>query len=140
MVMALSYEEYLAALPPDRRDTIDRVWQVVRSNMPEDYVEEIGPKFITFKVDEDWYVALANQKNYVSLYLMPVYAFPELKAKLDRSGKKLKTGKSCINFRRAEELPLDVIGEIISAHNAEAYKEYVRHVRAASKQKRSRKR
>ena len=128
--MGLEYEQYLADLPPDRRDAVDRVWQVVRSHMPEGYVEDISSKFLTFKADEDWYVALANQKNYISLYLMPVYAFPELKARLDASGKRLKMGKSCINFRRAEELPLDVIGEIVSAYNAEAYKEYVRRVRS----------
>jgi hypothetical protein len=131
----LSYEQYLAGLQPERRSEIERVWRLVRQHMPDGYVEEIGPKFLSFKADDDWYVALANQKNYISLYLMPVYVFPELKAKLDRSGKDLKCGKSCINFKRAEELPLEVLAEIVGAHDAEAYREGVRQVRSESSKK-----
>jgi len=74
----LSYEQYLASLPPQRRSEIERVWRVVRQNVPDGYVEEIGPKFLSFKANDDWYVALANQKNYISLYLMPLYVFPEM--------------------------------------------------------------
>ena len=133
----LSYEQYLAGLPADRRSEVEKVWRVVRENMPAGYDEEIGPKFISFKADADWYVALANQKNYMSLYLMPVYVFPELKAKLDASGKNLKCGKSCINFKKADDLPLDAVGEIVAARGAEAYKEHVRQVRSESKKKRA---
>jgi hypothetical protein len=124
-----SYDQYLAGLPADRRTVVERVWRVVRENVPAGYTEQISPKFLTFKADDDWYVALANQKNYVSLYLMPVYVFPELKEKLDNSGKKLRCGKSCINFKRAEELPLETIAEIVSAYDADAYKEHVRRIR-----------
>lgn len=131
----LSYEQYLASLPPQRRIEIERVWQVVRQHMPDGYVEEIGPKFLSFKAGDDWYVALASQKNYISLYLMPLYVFPELKAKLDSSGKNLRCGKSCINFKKAEDLPLEVVAEIVGANDAEAYKERVRQVRGESGEK-----
>lgn len=124
-----SYEQYISSLPADRRDEVEKVWQVIRANMPAGYKEEIGPKFLTFKADEEWYVALASQKNYISLYLTPLYVFPKLKAKLDDSGKKLKCGKSCINFKKAEDLPLEVIAEIVSANDAEAYKKRLREVR-----------
>jgi uncharacterized protein YdhG (YjbR/CyaY superfamily) len=136
----LSFEQYLDSLPPDRRTTVERVWQVVRANMPAGYLEQIDARMLTFKADGEWYVALANQKNYASLYLMPVYCFPELKARLDGSGKKLRMGKSCINFTRAEDLPLDVIGEILAAHDAEAYKEQVRRIRSEAKDKRRKER
>jgi|GEM_PF-1121195 len=135
----LAYDQYLASVPPERRNEVRRVWDVVRENIAAGYREEFGPKFLTFKAGEEWYVALANQKNYISLYLMPVYVCPELKAKLDASGKKLKCGKSCINFKSAEELPLEVIAEIVSANDADAYKERIRQVRSQySKQKKSR--
>jgi hypothetical protein len=140
MEKSLTYKQYLAGLPADRRREIDRVWQVVRENMPAGYTEEIGPKFLAFKADSDWYVALANQKNYISLYLIPIYVFPELKAKLDATGKNLKCGKSCINFKKADDLPLDTVGEIVAAKGAEAYKEHVRQVRSESKKKRAGKR
>jgi hypothetical protein len=133
---SLTYHQYLESLPAERRTEVDKVWRVVRKNMPEGYIEDIGPKFISFKADADWYVALASQKNYISLYLMPVYVFPELKTKLDDAVKNLKCGKSCINFKKAEDLPLDIVGEIIAANDAEAYKEHVRRVRAEAGNKR----
>lgn len=108
-----SYEQYISSLPADRRGEVERVWQVIRTNMPASYTEEISPKYLTFKADEEWYVALANQKNYISLYLTPLYVFPRLKAKLDSSGRKLKCGKGCVSFKKAEDLPLEVIGEIV---------------------------
>ncbi len=135
----ISYEQYLEALPDDRRAVIERVWAVVRENVGAGYTEHIGPKFLTFMADEDWYVALANQKNYVSLYLIPVYVFPELKARLDASGKNLRCGKSCINFKKAEDLPLDAIAEIVAAHDAGEYKEHCQQLRRESQAARARK-
>jgi hypothetical protein len=120
-------------LPPDRRGVVERVWKVVRANIPKGYTEEIGPNGPMFKAGDEWYVCLANQKNYVSLYLMPVYVFPKLKFKLDNAGKKLKGGKSCINFKRAEDLPLETIGEIVGAHDADAYTKQVRKIRETSR-------
>lgn len=121
----LSFEQYLDALPPERRGEVERVWRVVRENVPAGYVEDIGPRFLSFKAGDEWYVALASQKNYISLYLVPVYVFPELKAKLDAGGKKLKCGKSCVNFKRADELPLEALAEIIGATGPEAFRERV---------------
>jgi hypothetical protein len=126
---SLSYEQFLDGLPPERRGQVERVWQVVRASMPDDYREEVTAKFLTFKAAGEWYVALASQKNYLSLYLTPIYVYPELRAKLDAGGKKLKCGKSCINFKRAEELPLEAIGEIIGANSAADYVEKVRSLR-----------
>ncbi|MDQ3133849.1 MAG: DUF1801 domain-containing protein [Acidobacteriota bacterium] len=130
----LSYEQYLANLPAERRVEIERVWGLVRERVPAGYAEEIGAKFLSFKAGDDWLVALANQKNYISLYLMPLYVFPEMKAKFDAAAsKKLKCGKSCINFKRAEELPLDVLGEIVGRYDAQAYAEQVRQIRSADR-------
>ena len=125
----ISYEQYLDSLPSERRSEVERVWRVVRWSVPDGYSEEITAKFLTFKAGAEWYVALANQKHYISLYLMPVYVYPELRAKLDAGGKGLKCGKSCINFRRAEELPLAVVDEIVGATGAGEYLERVRSVR-----------
>ena len=67
---------------------------------------------------------------------MPIYLFPEMKAKLDGSGKKLKCGKGCINFKRAEELPLEVVAEIIAANDGKAYKQRVQQLKSEYKHKR----
>jgi hypothetical protein len=129
---SLSYEQYLDALPAERRAEIERVWGVVREHVPPGYAEEVGAKFLSFKAGDDWLVALANQKNYISLYLMPLYLFPEMKAKFDAAVQgKLKCGKSCINFKRAEELPLEAIGEILRDCEAVDYAKRVREIRCA---------
>jgi hypothetical protein len=132
--ISLSYEQYLAVLPGERRAEIERVWGVVRAHVPRGYAEEIGAKFLSFKAGDDWLVALANQKNYISLYLMPLHMFPEMKAKFEAAADgKLKCGKSCINFKRAGELPLEAIGEIVRACEAGDYVERVRQIRCAEK-------
>ena len=120
---SLTYDQYLATLPDERRESVARVWQVVRDNMPSGYVEQIGPKFLQFAAGAEGYVALANQKNYVSLYLLPVYVDPSLKQKLDGVDKKLKVGKSCLNFNHHDDLPLDIIGEIVGTFTPQEFQE-----------------
>lgn len=132
----LSYKSYLASLPPERREEIERVWQVVRENVPAGYTEQITPKFLTYMADDEWFLALANQKNYISLYLCSIYVFPELKAKLDNSGKKVKGGKGCINFKRAEDLPLETIAEIISTYDAASYRKHMQEIRESARAER----
>jgi uncharacterized protein YdhG (YjbR/CyaY superfamily) len=133
---ALSYDSYLASLPPERREEIKRVWQVVRENVPAGYTEQITPKYLVYMADDMWFLALANQKNYISLHLCSIYLFPELKAKLDKAGKNLKCGKGCINFKRAEDLPLETIAEIVSAYDAESYRKIVQEIRESSRAER----
>lgn len=130
----LSYKQYLDALPTGRRVEIERVWNFVRENIPGGYTEEIGEKFLSFKTGTDWYVALANQKNYISLHLIPLYVFPDMKAKFDAAAsKKLKCGKGCINFQRAEELPFEVLAEIVGAHEATAFAAHMQQARSAKR-------
>jgi hypothetical protein len=133
----LSYEQYLANVQAERRAEVERVWNVVRESMPDGYAEEIGAKFLSYKAGEDWYVALANQKNYISLYMIPLYVFPEVKAKFDKAAsKKLKCGKGCVNFLRADELPLEVIGEIVGGKEAQAFTQHMQQIRSAAKSSR----
>jgi len=65
------------------------------------------------------YVALAAQKAYCSLHLMSVYGDAGQAKKLRdgflAAGRKLDMGKSCVRFRTADELPLDLIGDIVAA-------------------------
>ena len=119
---SITFKQHLDGLPAERRGEVERVWRVVREHAPGGYVEEIGPKYLTLMAGKEMYVALANQKNYISLYLLPIYVFPELKAKLDASLEGVKCGKSCVNFKRADDLPLDVIGEVVAATDIESYK------------------
>lgn len=125
----IKYDEFLADVPAERRVEIEKVWQIVRASMPAGYTEVVDSKFLTFKADKEWYAALANKKNYISLHLTAMYVFPELKAKLDDSDKKVKSGKCCINFLKAGELPLEVIADIVSATDAESYLAQIKKIR-----------
>ncbi len=120
---------YLAGLPADRRAELSRVRRVIRKHLPKGYKEGVGFGMITWTVplrvypdtyngQPLCYAALAVQKGHSSLYLMTVYGSKTLAAQLragfKRAGKKLNMGKSCIRFRRAEDLDLDTIGKIVA--------------------------
>ena len=127
---ATSVEAYLASLPDDRRREVERVRRVVNANLPAGYVEDVGFGMICYSVPLSvypdtynkqplMYAALASQKNHLSLYLMSAYDDTPLERRLRdafaAAGKKLDKGKSCIRFKRADDLPLDAIGEAVAA-------------------------
>jgi hypothetical protein len=129
-------EEYIAALPPDRRDAIRRVREVVNRHLPEGYEEGMQYGMIgwyvplhrlpnTYNGQPLGYAALANQKSYMSLYLSSVYGDAATDAwfreRFAASGHRLEVGKSCVHFRSAEDLPLDLIGETIARTPLDRY-------------------
>jgi hypothetical protein len=145
---ATTVAAYLAELPEDRRKAIETVRQVVLKNLDKDYEEGMQYGMIGYYVPHRVYppgyhcdpttplpfAGLASQKNHMALYLMCVYGesdhstwFREAWAK---TGKKLDMGKSCVRFKKVEELALDVIGEAIRKVPA---KKYVAHCEAALK-------
>jgi hypothetical protein len=78
-------------------------------------------------------VALASQKNHLSLHLMPVYGDRKQEQRLRdgfaAKGKKLDMGKACIRFKRAEDLDLDVIGDIVASTPMERWVEIAKSLR-----------
>ncbi len=133
---AATVEQYLAALPADRRAEIETVRDTVNAVLPAGYREGIGYGMIgwvvpletypnTYNGQPAVYAGLAAQKNYNSLYLNFVYASPErterLRAAFAKAGKKLDMGKSCIRFKRADELPLDAIAREIASATPDEY-------------------
>ena len=69
--------------------------------------------------------ALANQKRYMSLYLMGIYANEDdawwFREKWTLSGKRLDMGKSCVRFRKLDDVPLDVVGEAVARTSADDF-------------------
>jgi uncharacterized protein YdhG (YjbR/CyaY superfamily) len=139
-----SVEEYIASLPADRRQEVERVRQVVKRNLPPGYEEGIGFGMICYSVPLGayrdtynkqplMYAALASQKNYLSLYLMPLYPDGTLDKRVRdafaAAGKRLDMGKSCIRFKRADDLDLDVIGDVVAAVPMERWIEIAKSVR-----------
>jgi hypothetical protein len=141
-------DEYIASLPPDRREAVSAVRDVVRRNLPAGFNEgmEFGmiAWYVPLETLPDTYngrplglAALASHKNYMSLYLNSVYGDPTTEAwfkqRYEASGKKLDMGKSCVRFRRIEDLPLDVIGETIARFDLGAFLAVYEEARGSSR-------
>lgn len=147
---AQTVEEYLAELPPDRRGAIATVRKVILDHLPEGYEETMDfgmigyvvplQKYpVTYNGHPLAYAGLASQKNHMALYLMCVYGDQEtgelFRDRYKASGKKLDMGKSCVRFKKLEDLPLDLIGEVIArtpmATYIERYEAFRREYRNA---------
>jgi len=115
----VTVDEYLASMPDDRRAVIEAVRAAVNANVPHGYEEGIQYGMISWHVPDDpslGIVSLANQKNHMALYLMGVYSDEAdaewFKERWRSTGKKLDMGKSCVRFKKLDDVPLDVVGEV----------------------------
>ena len=126
---AKTVDEYLAELPESRRETVEGMRKIVLDNLPVCYHEAMQYGMISYVIPLERYpktynsqplaiVSLASQKSYVSLYLMGIYFDGEtgkwFTEGFRASGKRLDMGKSCLRFKRLEDLPLDLVGEAIA--------------------------
>ncbi len=136
---ASTVEQYLADLPEARRTALEAVRKVVQKNLDKDYEEGMQYGMIGYYVPHRVhpagyhcdpkqpvpYMGLASQKNHMSLYLMAIYANPELLAWFEdewaKTGKKLDKGKACIRFKKVEDLALDVIGRAVKKTPVKKY-------------------
>jgi len=136
---ASTVDQYLAELPPDCREAMNAVRKVILQNLPKGFEEVMQYGMISYVVPFKLFPAgyhcdpsqplsfagLASQKNHMALYLMTVYGHKEteewfVKAYM-ATGKKLDRGKSCVRFKKLEDLPLDVIGQAIARVPVDKY-------------------
>ena len=125
---ATTVEEDLDSLPADRREAISAVRDVINKNLPAGYEESISFGMIgwgipladypeTYNGEPLGLAALAGQKNHMSL-LMGLYASePEVewfRQEYADRGMNLDMGKSCVRFKRLDQVPLDVVGQVIA--------------------------
>ena len=126
---AESVEEYLHQLPPDRREAIETIRNAINEHLPDGYVEQMEWGMVSWVVPlTDYpdtyngrpltYVSLASQKNHMAVYLMGLYSEgPEeawFRQQYADRGMPLDMGKSCVRFKRLDEVPLDVLGEVVA--------------------------
>ena len=125
---------------------VSKVRSFVKKHLPKGYKEQIGWGVITYAVPlEDRCPTpttasrsatrrIAAQKNYYSLYLMSVYGDPKktkwLADEFKKRGKTLDMGKSCLHFKSLDDLPLDVVGEVIASTPMDKYIEIYKASRA----------
>ena len=136
---AKSVEQYLKELPAERREAIAAVRKIILQNLPKGYEEAMNWGMICYEVPLERFpktyngqplclAGLASQKNFMTLYLTTVYGHKEtekwFKQRYKESGKKLDMGKSCVHFRKLDDLPLELIGEVIARVPVENYIRY----------------
>ncbi|MFI5203602.1 MAG: DUF1801 domain-containing protein [Flavobacteriales bacterium] len=130
---ATTPDAYFDELPVDRKKAMTELRKVIKKNIPKGFKEAMGYGMVGYCVPHSLYPAgyhcdpkqplpflgLASQKNFIAVYHMGIYASPELlkwfqKEYPKHSKKKLDMGKSCLRFKKPEEIPFKLIGELAS--------------------------
>ncbi len=130
---ATTVDEYISELPKDRQEAISKLHKEIKKNLPKGFKEGMGYGMMGYSVPHSIYPAgyhcdpklplpfmgLASQKNFIAVYHMGIYADPKLmKWFTDAYAKevpgKLDMGKSCIRFKKPEQIPVKLIGELAS--------------------------
>ena len=125
-------EEYINNLPDDRKKPIQKLRHIIKENLPEGFEEAMSNGMIAYQVPLSTYpsgyhagkgptplpfINLASQKNYIALYHMGIYANPKVldwfqKEYTNHANTKLDMGKSCIRFKKMDDIPYDLISEL----------------------------
>lgn len=126
-----SIAEYLAALPADRQQALETLRKILRKNLPKGFQEEMNYGMIGYVVPHTLYpngyhgkptdplpfMNIASQKNFIAVYHMGLYADPQLLKWFTQefpkhSAQKLDMGKSCIRFKKPDQIPFTLLGEL----------------------------
>ena len=132
-IEAVSVDDYINNVPEDRKAPIQKLRKIVLDNIPKGFSEEFNYGMIGYVVPHNIYpggyhctpelplpfACIASQKNFIGFYHMGIYANKEL---LDwfvseypkHCKRKLDMGKSCIRFKKMDEIPYDLIGQLVS--------------------------
>ena len=126
-------QEYVDSLPNERKLAVEKLRKIIKLNLPEGFQEEMSYGMLGYVVPHSIYpkgyhckpnlplpfMNIASQKNFIALYHMGIYANPELlNWFVAEYSKRIKTkidmGKSCIRFKKMEDIPYELIGELVS--------------------------
>jgi Domain of unknown function (DU1801) len=129
---AQNIKEYLEAIPEERKRAFYTLREIILRHIPVGFLEELSYGMLGYVVPHSIYpngyhcntnlplpfLNIASQKNFIALYHMGIYAdsnllnwfiseFPK------HSSQKLDMGKSCIRFKKIDQIPFDLIGELV---------------------------
>ncbi|NER09652.1 protein of unknown function (DU1801) [Muriicola jejuensis] len=124
-------DEYVSLLPEERKGPLDSLRKTILSHLPKGFEETMSYGMIGYVVPHSLYpdgyhcspelplpfMNIASQKNFVALYHMGLYAQKDLldwfTAEYPKyATRKLDMGKSCVRFKKMDDIPLDLIGEL----------------------------
>lgn len=137
---ATTVTNYIEALPEDRKVAINELRKMILKNLPKGFTEEMNYGMIGYVVPHSLYpkgyhcdpklplpfINIASQKNFIAVYHMGIYLEPKLlKWFTDEYPKhvnaKLDMGKSCIRFKKLDQIPNKLIGELCSKLTVEKW-------------------
>jgi uncharacterized protein YdhG (YjbR/CyaY superfamily) len=129
--MIATVQDYIQSLPEDRQSAITKLCSIVKKNLPKGFEECISYGMIGYSVPHSLYpkgyhcdpkialpfLSIASQKNFIAIYHMGIYADPTLlnwftQEYPKHSKGKLDMGKSCIRFKKADQIPFELIAEL----------------------------
>ena len=135
---ATTPEQYLSELPEDRKEAMLKLRNAIKENLPQGFEEVISYGMLGYVVPHSIYpsgyhcdpklplpfINLASQKNFIALYHMGIYANKNLESWfVSEYPKHVKTkldmGKSCIRFKKIDDIPFDFIGELAAKVSVE---------------------
>ena len=137
-IKANSPEEYISAVPEERKEVISKLREVILKNIPKGFEEQMNYGMIGYVVPHSIYpdgyhcdtslplpfMNLASQKNFVAVYHMGIYSDPKLlewfTTEYPKHSKyKLDMGKSCVRFKKIDDIPYDLISELLRKMSVE---------------------
>lgn len=133
---ATTVKQYLAELPKDRREAIAAIRKEILAHLPKGFEEAMNWGMITYQVPLEtfpdtynkqplMYAALASQKNHMAVYLMGIYMSEkertEFEANYRATGKRFDVGKSCVRFKKLDDLPIALIGDAIASMTVDEF-------------------
>ena len=135
-----SVDQYLETLPNERKDSFLKLRNTILENLPEGFEETISYGMIGYVVPLTLYpagyhcnpklplpfISIASQKNFTALYHMGIYADEALlnwftKEYANSVKVKLDMGKSCIRFKKPEQIPYELIGKLVAKISPEVW-------------------
>ena len=152
-IKASTPQEYVSKLPEERKAAIKKLRAIIRKNLPEGFKETMNYGMIGYVVPHTIYpdgyhcdpklplpfMNIASQKNFIAVYHMGIYSDPKLMKWFTteypkHTKQKLDMGKSCIRFKKTDQIPYDLIGKLASKVSPKEWiNTYEKHVRGARK-------
>ena len=137
---ASSPADYISQIPEDRKATLKKLRETINQNLPKDFEEGIQYGMIGYYVPHSKYphgyhcnpkeplpfMSIASQKNFVALYHSGLYANKTLYnwfvSEYPKHAKtKLDMGKSCVRFKKMDDIPYKLVGELCQKITADDY-------------------
>ena len=135
-----SITDYLAQVDDERKPAFTQLYQTIKQNIPPQFSEQLIYGQIGFVVPKTIYpsgyhctpelplpfVTIAAQKSHLALYHMGIYMLPDVYDWFvaeypNHSKRKLDMGKSCVRFKKTDDIPFDLIAQLMQKIPLETY-------------------